>query len=403
MKGRVVVVSPYRDEYGPARVLEHVCRGLAGAGYEPVVAAPHGARITAGLAKLEPRVHEVSSLATFPRTLNAFRLVRFFSRHLAAAHRIQEIAENERALAVYSASEAIFAGSLAATRAGMPSVVHAIGMSIQSPRWVANIYIRFLGRLTDQFVACSAAVADLFAEHGVPDAAITVAHNGISVEEIEAAATGGAPTEHRGPRVGMVAAYDPRKGHELFVEAAAHVAREFPDARFYLIGGVLDGQRESVAFEQRVVERIRRLGIEARVERTGYVAAPHVYDWVRAMDVIVVPSRTEAFAHALLEAMACRRPVVATGIEGNLDALVDGHSGLYVRRDPAEMAAAISQLLAEPEAARAMGEAAHLRVARFFDLSATLPPLGAVVDGLTGAVGPAAVRAGTPSREHSRA
>jgi glycosyltransferase involved in cell wall biosynthesis len=385
--GTVLVVSPYKAEYGPPQTLEHVCRALAAAGFRPVCVVPPGAHITDELRLLDPVVHELAGLSTFPRTLNPLRLARFFGDHVAAANRINEIAAEEDARAIYSISEAIFAGSLAARQMDLASVVHVIGMSIRSPRWGGSVYVRFLSRISDQFLACSAAVADMLAGYGVEDARITVVHNGISVAAVDAAAALPAPTAHDGPRIGVVAAYDPRKGHELFVEAAALVARSHPNARFYVIGGILEGQRESIAFQRRVEELIRRLGLADQVELTGFVPRPDVYAWIRAMDVIVVPSRTEAFAHALLEAMAAERAVVATGIEGNLDAFVHGHSGVYVDPRPDDVARVVSSLIDEPALRARMGAAARERVRMLFDLDVTLPSIGHTVSYLLDARG----------------
>jgi glycosyltransferase involved in cell wall biosynthesis len=381
---RIVIVSPYRSEYGPRQVLEHVSLAVAEAGHRPVLAVPEGASLSASLRETAEEIVTIEGLTTFPRTFDPVRLTTFFRDHLHAASQIEALVRERDARGVYSISEAIFCGSLGARRAHVPNVVHAIGMSIQSPRWGASVYIRLLDRLSDQLVACSSAVAEMFTRYGIEDMKCIVVHNGISVDGIQSSEAQLPPKLHDGPRVGMVAAFDPRKGHELFIESAARVVREFPDARFYLIGGVLSEQPESVAFEQRIRRLIADRGLEQHVEFVGYVADPDVYVWMRAMDVIVVPSRTEAFAHALLEAMACHRPIVATRIEGNLDAFTEGHSGLYVRREPGAMASAISSLLGDPDRAAAMGAAAADRVRRYFDLSVTVPANAWVVDHVFG-------------------
>ena len=302
-KGKIIVVSPYRVEYGPPQTLEHVCRAAVGAGYDPICVVPPRARITPGLQELGVEIRVLEGLGTFPRTMNLARLFGFFRRHAGAAREIERIGRESSALAVYSTSEAIFAGGLAARRLGVPSIVHVIGMSIQSPRWGAHIYIRLLARTADQFIASSSAVAEMLSRFGIDDDAITVVHNGIDTAAVVDAPAGPSPVDGSGPKIGMVAAYDPRQGHELFVDASAVVARSHPDARFFLIGGVLDGQPESHAFEQRVIEHIAELGLTNAFVRPGFVPAPLVYDWIHAMDIVVVPSKTEAFAHALLEAM----------------------------------------------------------------------------------------------------
>ena len=180
----------------------------------------------------------------------------------------------------------------------------------------------------------------------------------------------------------MVAAYDPRKGHDLFVAAARLVAASHPDARFAIVGGVLGGQPASGAFEQTVRSSIVRHRLGDRIEQVGFVAPPELYAWMRAFDVVVAPSRTEAFAHAVLEAMACSRPIVATALEGNLDALVPDESGLLVNPTPAAIAAGIDALLADPERAAALGDAAHARVAAQFDERVAIPLLAETIDAL---------------------
>jgi glycosyltransferase involved in cell wall biosynthesis len=373
MTERVLVVSPYRSEYGPGAVLDHVVQALVSGGFEPLCLVPEDAQLPPYIRERGVEVHPISRLSTFPRTLNAMRLGSFFRDHMAAASEIERIASREHAALIYSTSEAIFCGSLAARQMGLPSIVHAIGMSIASPRAAASVYIRLLNQLTDQFICCSSAVAEMFEMNGVDDSKSVVVHNGISVDAVDAASA--RELEGGAGRIGMVAAYDPRKGHELFLAAAEQVVQEEPLTTFFLIGGVLAGQRESAAFEMRIRDQIARRGLERNVVCTGFIAPPEIYRTMKALDIVVVPSATEAFAHALLEGMACSKPVVATRIEGNLDALVEGESGLYVARDPAELAGALLSLLRERERSKSMGRAGYRRVRQLFDLTATVPPL----------------------------
>lgn len=374
----IVIVSPYRIEYGPPQTLRHVARALAEAGYNPICLVPEGARHDGGVEGFA-EVRQLRHLATVPRTWNAARLASFLGQHLDAAAAIEDVAREIEARAVYSISEAVFAGSVAARRLAIPGIVHVIGMSIRSPRLGGLAYVRMLNQITRHFIACSSAVAEMLADYGVTDQKISVVHNGVPLARIESTRDLPDPlsAEPR-PRIGMVAAYDARKGHDLFVSAAAQVARARPDATFYLIGGVLDDQPESAAFERRVIDQIGQLNLADRVRRVGFIAPPELYTWIRSMDVMVVPSRTEAFAHVLVEAMKCRRPLVATGIEGNLDAFVDGHSGMYAERDPASIAMKVIALLDNPERAAAMGAAAERR-SHLFDLATMLPALADAV------------------------
>lgn len=378
----VLVVSPYGAEYGPPRTLEHAARAVRLAGRRPVCVVRPGAHLTDRLRALDPEVHHVEELGTVPRTLNPRRLARFARQHLRAARAIARIASSERAVAVYSISEATLAGGIAARRVGVPSLVHVIGMSIRSPRWTARIYIRLLDRFASRFVACSSAAAAMLTEVGVRDTKVDVAHNAIPIDAIDAAAGAPVPIAHDGPKIAMVAAYDPRKGHELFVRAAARIVERRPDARFYVVGGVLETQPESAAFAAHIADLVASLGLAECVERVGYVAAPEVYAWMRAMDVVVAPSRTEAFAHVVLEAMACERAVVATALEGNLDAFVHEESGLFADPEPESIAAAVLRLVDDPALAARLGAAASRRVRLFFDEDVTLRAIADTVASL---------------------
>jgi glycosyltransferase involved in cell wall biosynthesis len=378
-RGRVLIISPYQVEYGPPRNLEHAILALESEGYDAVCVVRKGARINPRAQERDPRIHVVDELSTIPRTLKPGRLASFLQNHLVASRAIERIAAEENARMIYSISEAIFCGGLAARRLGIPSMAHVIGMSIKSPRLVGRSYTRFLARMTTRFVACSSAVAEMLLDLGVPEERIAVVHNAIPVAEIDETEGLPSPIDHQGPRVGMIAAYDPRKGHELFVEAAAEIVRAYPATRFYLIGGVLANQPDSIAFERAVRRLIAARGLDRHFERTGYVPPPDIYRWIRAMDVVVVPSKTEAFGFVQYEAMVCRRPVVATGVEGNLDAFIHGHSGVYVEPSARPLAQAVSELLADPERAAAIGEAARRRVRQFFDEQILLPALSQTI------------------------
>lgn len=152
----------------------------------------------------------------------------------------------------------------------------------------------------------------------------------------------------------------PYKGHEELVEAAALVVRAFPKAIFLLVG------RDSGTMEA-TEARVRERGIEGSVRIVG--GRTDVPDLLRVSDLLVHPSREEGFSNAILEAMAARLPVVACGVGGNPEAVVDGETGRLVpSRNAAAFASAVAELLADPEKRKAMGEAGRLRATGRFSL-----------------------------------
>ncbi len=159
------------------------------------------------------------------------------------------------------------------------------------------------------------------------------------------------------PLVGIVARLVPIKAHEVFLEAAAIVARTIPDPRFVLVG---DGERRA-----EILGLVRRLGLDARVHLLGWRGD---LDRVYAdLDVVALTSKNEGSPVSLIEAMAAARPVVATRVGGVPDLVADGVTGCLVPvGDAGALAAAIGALLRDPPLRQAMGVAGRTRVAPAF-------------------------------------
>jgi glycosyltransferase involved in cell wall biosynthesis len=88
-----------------------------------------------------------------------------------------------------------------------------------------------------------------------------------------------------------------------------------------------------------------------------------------AADVVVLPSLIEGLPLAVLEAMACARPVIATRVNGTQEAVVDGTTGLLIApHDDRALADAIVRLIDDPARARRMGIAGRQRVQRHYAL-----------------------------------
>jgi glycosyltransferase involved in cell wall biosynthesis len=114
-----------------------------------------------------------------------------------------------------------------------------------------------------------------------------------------------------------------------------------------------------------------RLGIAAQVRFLGH--RPDVEQILGAADVFVLSSASEGMSNTILEAMACGLPVVATRVGGADEMVVDGETGRLVPpAGPRELAGAVTALMADPLAARAMGAAGRRRAEQEFSLSGML-------------------------------
>lgn len=159
------------------------------------------------------------------------------------------------------------------------------------------------------------------------------------------------------PIVGVTARLGPEKGHTYLIEAACIVKKNIPNVVFILAG---DGsQREQL-------ERyVRKMNLAANFKFLGFrkdiIPITHIYD------VSVLPSKYESLPYALIEAMACSKPVIGTRVGGVPEIIENAKTGYVVEpRSPVTLADAITGLLTNQEKARQMGTAGRQRVERLF-------------------------------------
>lgn len=160
---------------------------------------------------------------------------------------------------------------------------------------------------------------------------------------------------------GCVARMTPVKRHADLLDAFANVRRTTPQARLLLVGDGPDLPE--------VQAKIAALGIGEDVTLLSF--RDDVDDLLPAMDALVLCSSSEGMSNAILEAMACGLPVVATAVGGNLHLVQHEQTGLLVPPlDPISLAASLQWLAQSPHARRRMGLAARSRIEREFSLDA---------------------------------
>ncbi|MCL2660515.1 MAG: glycosyltransferase family 4 protein [Acidobacteriaceae bacterium] len=156
------------------------------------------------------------------------------------------------------------------------------------------------------------------------------------------------------------------KGHDVFIKAAASIVRQFPGTQFSIAGEILDAD-----YFAELQQLTASLGLTGNFHFAGGVT--NLCDHLAAASIFVLPSRSEGFSNAIVEAMAASLPVVATSVGGNAEAVKDGVTGWIVPPEDAEsLAAAVKLLLADPACARAMGARGRARAEAEFTLDAMM-------------------------------
>lgn len=166
--------------------------------------------------------------------------------------------------------------------------------------------------------------------------------------------------------IGLVGGILRNKGHEDFLRAAAVVAREVPTTRFVIVGD--DALSDDPKFLPSLHELAVELGIDSQVIFTGFrTDVPQI---IAALDIVAVPSWSEAFGRIAVEALATQRPVVATNVGGIPEIVQDGYTGLLCPpKQPPVLAVALLKLCRDPSLREEMGRRGP-SVAAHFDVHA---------------------------------
>ncbi|MCK4824488.1 glycosyltransferase, partial [bacterium] len=158
------------------------------------------------------------------------------------------------------------------------------------------------------------------------------------------------------------------KGLELLLEVWKRVVVDYPNTYLLLVGS---GSGQAFSSETELRAFVANNDLSDRVGFTGYVENVHVY--LQASDIFVLPSETEGFGLALIEALACKLPSVATKVGGILDIIIDGKNGLLGEpKDPEGLYNAIRWLFNNRAAAASLGEWGRFTVQERFSIDAVV-------------------------------
>jgi glycosyltransferase involved in cell wall biosynthesis len=162
-----------------------------------------------------------------------------------------------------------------------------------------------------------------------------------------------------------VARLDYAKGVDVLLHAWGRMLREPSEWRAHLkprLRLVGDG-----VCEAQIVRIVAELAIQDSVELLGL--RTDVVDLLQQSWGFVMPSRWEGMPNALLEAMACGLPCVATRVSGSEDIISDGVNGLLVEPEqPAEMAQALRRIIEDPDLAQRLGQEGRTSVVRDYQV-----------------------------------
>jgi glycosyltransferase involved in cell wall biosynthesis len=224
---------------------------------------------------------------------------------------------------------------------------------------------RHLGLTAARIVAqCTDEVEEL-AGLGVPREKVRIVASGVDARRFTPDGPAVSVDGGQRHRVLSVGRLVPRKGFDELV----HALPRLPETEVVIAGGPATGI-DTDPEAHRLRELARALGVADRLRLLGAVPAEQMPHWYRSADVVACTPWYEPFGLTPLEAMACGVPVVACGVGGLRDSVVDGATGALVPPgDRDALVGALAALLADEDRRRQLGAAARLRAVSRYDWS----------------------------------
>ncbi len=221
---------------------------------------------------------------------------------------------------------------------------------------------RLLSALRDGIIAVSDEVRrDVLETLKISPDKCYVIYNGVDIETFMNANAPEGLREALGVRqedfvIVMVARLVEQKNHDIVIEALEDIVKENPRIKMLFVG---EGKRRT-----ELEEKVREKNLGPHVIFTG--KRDDVQNILKIAHVSVLPSFKEGFSNAIVEAMAAGKPVIASDVGGNPEAVIDGKTGFIVSpNDKEKLIACIKKLQDDPDLLKQMGEAAQARARKF--------------------------------------
>ncbi len=264
-----------------------------------------------------------------------------------------------------------FLAGLANLFGGIPVVFHA---RVSDSGGVMDKIVPFL---CDRIIGVSKAVAARFAGSPYFADKVRVIYNGVDTAEFTPSLSGDEFRKSHGipsavPLLGYGGQLVEAKGVVVLIEAFGIIKNAIPESRLVLAGrGDFEGELRA---------KVRGLNMEDSVIFAGFVE--NTPQFMAALDVFILPSiLLEGFSRAILEAMACGKPVITTPLGGNTEAVVEGETGFFFQADSsADLARKAVSLLKDRALAARLGENGRRRAVELFDIRRTSEKIHGLYD-----------------------
>jgi glycosyltransferase involved in cell wall biosynthesis len=353
---------------GPQWRVLQVAQGLRARGVLTIVTIPRGDQRFANLLRDVGVPFEELDLVRLRQTGNPAVHAKFLVRFWRNVGELRRLIRKHGAQVVHNNGSIHSQAAMAARLEGVRLVWHLNDVGMPKP--LRLIFLPLVRSWADRIAIASQAVGQFyFPSPGEVNGRLHLLYAPVDPVRFRPDVDGSGVraalgVEPIGPLVGSVGNASPGRGWEFLLEAAPQIKERHPAVKFLFVGELLENRR---AYWSGLMRRAKDLNLSEDIIFSGRRQdMPQV---MRALQLYVHPSDSEACPMSVLEACASGLPVVATDVGGIQEIVQDGVSGCLVPpRSPSEIARAVISLLDSPGLSQRMGRAAAQRVRALFSL-----------------------------------
>jgi len=344
--GTAVFATASLEAYGSDLQMVQSVTALHDAGWRVIVAAPASGRLSQRLRDLGAEVEHIDFPVLRRSDASASGMVKFSLAGLRSLSRMKQLIRDTDADLLYVNTVTLPWWLVAGRLLGVKTLCHvheaeardskAVQLALTLPLLLAQTVIVNSKTTEDQMVGTVAPLRRRARR----------IYNG--VEPPPSLPTPAAPSTSA--RLVVVSRLSPRKAPHVALEATALLRAQGRDVTLELCGSTPEGMEW---YLEQLEARAQQPDLSGSVKFQGYTSP--IWSAFAGADVVLAPSLGESFGNAVVEGQLARRPVVATAIQGHLETVTDGVTGLLVPADdPVALAEAVGRLLDDPALAQTL-------------------------------------------------
>lgn len=252
-----------------------------------------------------------------------------------------------------------------------------LGMSHGSlPQKNRKRLLKIIYCLSDRLIACSNIVKGQFSF--IKNNMVQVVFNGVDTVKYSGRNIGRnkLKSNYRIPLsykiVSLIGRVTPGKGQKIFIRACREIKDKYGKVKFFIIGECVNR-----VYSRELEEEARRLSLSKDIIFTGFKS--NIHEFIRDMDIIVLPSKDEGMPVSLLEAMASGKAVIGIKKGGTSELVKDKKTGILIRSaDKENISRAVLSLLSNDRKRIYIGSNARKDIARKYNINVFVKKLEAI-------------------------